>query len=96
MRLLIQRTDEASVTIDNEITGAIKKGLLVLIGIVNEDTKDDIDFFATYHQGKVYLIPVEECSGATKTIRYTPPKNGQRKGISFAEDYLAEEVLKKL
>jgi|SRR5690554_465877 D-tyrosyl-tRNA(Tyr) deacylase len=44
MRLLIQRTDEASVTIDNEITGAIKKGLLVLIGIVNEDTKDDIDF----------------------------------------------------
>lgn len=59
-------------------------------------TKDDIDFFATYHQGKVYLIPVEECSGATKTIRYTPPKNGQRKGISFAEDYLVEEVLKKL
>ena len=59
-------------------------------------TKDDIDFFATYHRGKVYLIPVEECSGATKTIRYVPPRNGQRIGINFAEDYLAEEVLKKL
>ena len=59
-------------------------------------TKDDIDFFATYHHGKVYLIPVEECSGATKTIRYVPPKNGQRIGINFAQDYLAEEVLKKL
>lgn len=59
-------------------------------------TKNDIDFFATYHQGKVYLIPVEECSGATKSIRYTPPKNGQRIGINFAQDYLAEEVLKKL
>ena len=59
-------------------------------------TKDDIDFFATYHKGKIYLIPVEECSGATKTIRYVPPKSGQRKGINFAQDYLAEEVLKKL
>ena len=59
-------------------------------------TKKDIDYFATYHQGKVYLIPVEECSGAEKTIRYTPPKNNQRIGINFAEDYEAEEVLKKL
>jgi hypothetical protein len=59
-------------------------------------TKEDIDYFATYHNGKVYLIPVEECSGATKTIRYVPPKNNQRIGISFAQDYVAEEVLKKL
>ena len=59
-------------------------------------TKEDIDYFATYHNGKVYLIAVEECSGATKTIRYVPPKNNQRVGISFAEDYFAEEVLRKL
>lgn len=59
-------------------------------------TKDDIDFFATYHQGRVFLIPIEECSGDEKTIRYVPPKNNQRKGINFAEDYYAEEVLKKL
>ena len=59
-------------------------------------TKDDIDFFATYHQGKVYLIPIEECSGASKNIRYTPPKNNQRIGISFAENYDAKEVLKRL
>lgn len=59
-------------------------------------TKKDIDFFATYHLGKTYLIPVEECSGATKTIRYCVPKSGQRIGINFAQDYLAEEVLKKL
>lgn len=59
-------------------------------------TKEDIDFFATYCQGKIYLIPVEQCSGATKNIRFVPPKNGQTKGINFAKDYLAEEVLKNL
>ena len=59
-------------------------------------TKEDIDFFATYCQGNIYLIPVEECSGAEKTLRFVPPKNGQIKGINFAKDYLAKEVLKKL
>ena len=59
-------------------------------------TKEDIDLFATYHLNRIYLIPVEECSGAVKTIRYVPPKNGQRTGINFAQDYFAEEVLKKL
>jgi len=62
----------------------------------NRYTKDDIDFFATYYNGDVYLIPVEECSGSDKTIRIAPPKKNQIKGINFAENYLAEEVLKKL
>ena len=59
-------------------------------------TKEDIDFFATWYKGNVYLIPVDECSGADKAIRIMPPKNGQTKGINFAKDYLAQEVLKKL
>lgn len=59
-------------------------------------TKQDTDFFATFNNGKVFLIPIEECSGAEKTIRWIPPKNGQKKGINMAENYFAEEVLKKL
>lgn len=59
-------------------------------------TKEDIDYFATWHQGKVYLVPVEHCSGTEKIIRYAPTKNNQKKGVSFAKDYLAEEVLKEL
>lgn len=59
-------------------------------------TKQDIDFFATYFNGNIYLVPIEECSGAKKVIRFSPPKNGHIKRINFAEDYLAEEVLKKL
>lgn len=44
MRLLIQRVSEASVTIKNEIQSSIQKGLLVLVGIENEDTSIDIDY----------------------------------------------------
>lgn len=44
MRLLIQRVNEASVTIENKIKGAIKQGLLIFIGIIKEDSKDDIEY----------------------------------------------------
>jgi D-tyrosyl-tRNA(Tyr) deacylase len=44
MRLVIQRVSEASVQINNQINGEIGKGLLILIGIEHEDTKDDADW----------------------------------------------------
>ncbi len=37
MRFVIQRVNEASVKVDNQIVGAINKGFLVLVGISNED-----------------------------------------------------------
>ena len=46
MRLLIQRVTEASVTVDNKIKSTIKQGLLIFVGIINEDTKDDIEYLA--------------------------------------------------
>lgn len=44
MRLLIQRVTEASVTIDNKIKSEINKGLLILLGIENEDNHEDIEW----------------------------------------------------
>ena len=58
--------------------------------------KKDIDFFCTYYDGKAYLIPVEECSGADKTLRILPPKNCQQKFVNFAHNYLPDNVLKEL
>lgn len=43
MRAVIQRVKQASVRVDSQITGQIEKGLLVLIGICPEDTKDDVE-----------------------------------------------------
>ena len=42
MRAVIQRVSEASVTVDENITGAIQQGLLVLAGIEDADTDEDI------------------------------------------------------
>ena len=57
--------------------------------------ENEIDFFATFWNGKCYLVPVDECSNE-KILRIKPPKNNQRKGISFLEDYLSEKVISKL
>jgi hypothetical protein len=56
---------------------------------------NEIDFFATFYNGECYLVPQNECSNE-KILRIKPPKNGQRKGISFLEDYKAKEIISKL
>lgn len=42
MRIVIQRVDHASVTIEGQVRSAIGKGYLILLGIAEEDTEDDI------------------------------------------------------
>ena len=44
MRIVIQKVKEASVSVENQVISAIKKGLLVLVGIENADTQEDIDY----------------------------------------------------
>ena len=46
MRLLIQRVAGASVTIDGEVRSQIGRGLLVLVGIEETDTREDIEWLA--------------------------------------------------
>ena len=38
MRVLVQRCDKASVTVDNKIVGKIDKGLMLLVGFTDTDT----------------------------------------------------------
>ena len=44
MRTVIQRVSHASVTINGTVKSAIKKGLLVLVGIEDTDTEEDIQW----------------------------------------------------
>ncbi len=46
MRVVIQRVNEASVTVDDKITGKIEKGLLIFIGIEDADTMEDIEWLS--------------------------------------------------
>ena len=44
MRIVIQRVSHASVTINGEVKSAIKQGYLILQGIEESDTSDDVDW----------------------------------------------------
>jgi D-tyrosyl-tRNA(Tyr) deacylase len=46
MRVVIQRVLEASVVVDEKVVGAIKNGLLVLLGIEDADTEEDIHWLS--------------------------------------------------
>ncbi|SEA39709.1 D-tyrosyl-tRNA(Tyr) deacylase [Pseudobutyrivibrio sp. ACV-2] len=43
MRFVIQRVNEASVAVEGQVIGQIKKGFLVLIGVSGDDTKEIAD-----------------------------------------------------
>lgn len=44
MRAIIQRVSEASVSIDGEISGQIGPGILILLGIIEGDGQEEIDW----------------------------------------------------
>jgi D-tyrosyl-tRNA(Tyr) deacylase len=44
MKAVVQRVKSSSVVVNNEITGAIEQGLLVLIGIHQDDTKEQMEW----------------------------------------------------
>lgn len=47
MRAVIQRVTEASVTIEGKVNGKIQNGLLVLVGIEDADTVEDVNWLSS-------------------------------------------------
>lgn len=54
MKVVLQRVSQASVTIDSKIVADIQKGLLVLAGMEDADTQEDIDWLV----GKITKIRI--------------------------------------
>jgi D-tyrosyl-tRNA(Tyr) deacylase len=46
MRAVVQRVTRARVTVDDQVVGEIAKGLVVLLGVAQDDTKADADYLA--------------------------------------------------
>lgn len=44
MRIVLQRVQHASVTIDSQVHSSIGQGYLVLLGVCEEDTDEDVDW----------------------------------------------------
>lgn len=76
MRVVIQRVSRASVSVKENVTGAIGRGLLVLLGIEEADTPEDIEWLC----GKIVRLrifsdadgvmnlPVTEVNGAILVV----------------------------
>ncbi|MBR4830224.1 MAG: D-tyrosyl-tRNA(Tyr) deacylase [Bacilli bacterium] len=47
MRVVIQRVTEASVNVNNSYTESIDKGYMILLGICNGDTTDDLEYLVS-------------------------------------------------
>src|SRR5579862_9744401 len=59
LRAVVQRVSRARVTVDGEVVGRIEKGLLVLLGVAEADTQDDVVFLAAKIVG-LRIFPDDE------------------------------------
>ena len=96
MKIVIQRTKEASVSIEGTIMGEITHGLVLLVGIEEEDQQEDIDYLVRKisnmrifedSQGKMNLS-IEDVGGEILSISqftlYADTKKGNRPSFTKA------------
>lgn len=57
-------------------------------------TEDEIDFFCTYYNEKVYLVPIQLCQSTEK--RLVEKRSTSNQIVDFLEDYEAEKVIQRL
>lgn len=98
MRLLIQRVDKASVSVNDRIVSSIDAGLLVFLGIEKGDSKSDADMMLekTIHlrifedkQGKMNLSLLDIAGGLLVVSQFTllgDCRKGRRPSFISAED----------
>ena len=68
MRFVIQRSTGAKVTVDDETTGEIEKGLVILVGITHEDEQADIDYLVNKTVNLRIFSAVDGESGFDKSL----------------------------
>ncbi|WCN38602.1 D-aminoacyl-tRNA deacylase [Aneurinibacillus uraniidurans] len=96
MRVVLQRSKQASVTVAGKVVGSIESGLVLLVGITHTDTKDDVEYVADKiaklrifedEDGKMNHS-VEESGGAILSVSqftlYGDTRKGRRPGFSEA------------
>ncbi len=96
MKVILQRTKKASVTVDNEITGSITHGYMLLVGITHEDTTMDVEYCARKvaelrlfedEEGKMNLS-IHEVGGQILSVSqftlYADTKKGRRPSFTNA------------
>lgn len=96
MKVVLQRSRNASVTVDGNITGQIEHGYVLLVGITAEDTDEDIAYAAKKvaelrlfedAEGKMNL-GIQDVGGAILSVSqftlYADTKKGRRPSFTKA------------
>jgi D-tyrosyl-tRNA(Tyr) deacylase len=109
MRAVIQRVSKASVTVNESITGQIAAGLLVLVGIEDADTEEDIMWLSTKlvnmrifnDEQSIMNRSVQETGGdillVSQFTLHASTKKGNRPGYSKAsKPHFAVPLYEKL
>ena len=89
MRAVVQRVTRARVTVDDEMVGEIGNGLVVLLGVAHDDTKQDADYLASKivslrifddTEGKMNL-PLKEIDGGLLVVSQFTLYGDVRRGL---------------
>lgn len=96
MKIVIQRSKQASVSVNNTVIGAIDLGMVILVGITHEDTEKDVQYLADKvsglrifddEQGKMNLS-IQEVGGQVLSISqftlYGDCRKGRRPSFTSA------------
>ena len=108
MKVVLQRVASASVTVEDRIVGAIQKGILVLVGIEDADSQEDIDWLVTKitqlrifgDENGVMNLSVEEVNGDVLVVSqftlHAATKKGNRPSyIKAARPEIAIPIYEK-
>ncbi|MBQ2508453.1 MAG: D-tyrosyl-tRNA(Tyr) deacylase [Bacteroidales bacterium] len=72
MRIVIQRVKNASVTIEGSVTAAIQQGMLVLVGVEDADTAEDVEWLV----GKVMRLRIFDDAEGVMNLPITDVSGG--------------------
>ena len=105
MKVLLQRVSRAAVRVDGQTVGAIDKGLLVLLGVEQDDGDRELEYFAD-KTAELRIFPddegkmnrsVEEVSGGVLVVSQftlaSATRKGRRPSYSKAADPARAEAL---
>jgi D-tyrosyl-tRNA(Tyr) deacylase len=101
MRAVVQRVSEARVVVDGTVTGSIGRGLVVLLGVGQDDTEKDADYLADKVAG-LRVFPdeagkmnksVADCGGALLIVSQFTLYGDCRKGRRPSFDHAAAPEL---
>ena len=105
MRAVVQRVTRASVTIDGEVVGEIEHGLVVLLGVARDDTKEDADYLAPKivalrifddAEGRMN-VSVKDCDGGLLIVSQFTLYGDVRRGLRPSwSDAAAPEIAEPL